>query len=167
MPTHLGANPRNHVNHDSCSSLENFYYYIYYYSHIIICNIIIRFIIICDFLQYYIFQEIFYNIWWENYNKFHLQQKNLLGCCIVFWENSNNGSQNQARKLLSVIRNLPSRYLRRYEVYMLRRYLRSLQQNYIKLHQVYNMQATFEGIILHILFNITTGHDFAYSSIYV
>jgi hypothetical protein len=28
MPTHLGANPRNHVNHDySCSSLENFYYY--------------------------------------------------------------------------------------------------------------------------------------------
>ena len=29
MPTHLGANPRNHVNHDySCSSLENFYYYI-------------------------------------------------------------------------------------------------------------------------------------------
>ena len=45
-----------------------------------------------------------YNIWWENYNKFHLQQKNLLGCCIVFWENSNNGSQNQARKLLSVIR---------------------------------------------------------------
>jgi hypothetical protein len=108
-----------------------------------------------------------YNIWWENYNKFHLQQKNLLGCCIVFWENSNNGSQNQARKLLSVIRNLPSRYLRRYEVYMLRRYLRSLQQNYIKLHQVYNMQATFEGIILHILFNITTGHDFAYSSIYV
>ena len=28
MPTHLGANPRNHVKHDSCSSLENFYYYI-------------------------------------------------------------------------------------------------------------------------------------------
>jgi hypothetical protein len=28
MPTHLGANPRNHVNHDySFSSLENFYYY--------------------------------------------------------------------------------------------------------------------------------------------
>jgi len=21
MPTHLGANPRNHVKHDSCSSL--------------------------------------------------------------------------------------------------------------------------------------------------
>ena len=28
MPTHLGANPRNHVNHDySFSPLENFYYY--------------------------------------------------------------------------------------------------------------------------------------------
>ena len=53
--------------------------------------------------------------------------------------------------------------IRRYEVYI----YGSLQQNYIKLHQVYNMQATFEGIILHILFNITTGHDFAYSSIYV
>ena len=45
MPTHLGANPRNHVNHDSCSSLENFYYYlITYYLHsfegtcVIVCN---------------------------------------------------------------------------------------------------------------------------------
>ena len=27
MPTHLGANPRNHVKHYSCSSLENYYYY--------------------------------------------------------------------------------------------------------------------------------------------
>ena len=70
-------------------------------------------------------------------------------------------------KITKCYTKVPSRYLRRYEVYMLRRYLRSLQQNYIKLHQVYNMQATFEGIILHILFNITTGHDFAYSSIYV
>jgi hypothetical protein len=24
MPTHLGANPRNHVKHYPCSSLENF-----------------------------------------------------------------------------------------------------------------------------------------------
>jgi hypothetical protein len=28
MPTHLGANPRNHVKHYPCSSLENVYYYI-------------------------------------------------------------------------------------------------------------------------------------------
>jgi hypothetical protein len=26
MPTHLGANPRNHVKHYPCSSLENVYY---------------------------------------------------------------------------------------------------------------------------------------------
>ena len=32
MPSHLGANPRNHVKHDSCSSLENFYYYILLYD---------------------------------------------------------------------------------------------------------------------------------------
>jgi hypothetical protein len=35
MPTHLGANPRNHVNHDTCSSLENFYFYIIIASKVI------------------------------------------------------------------------------------------------------------------------------------
>ena len=55
--------------------------------------------------------------------------------------------------------------IRRYEVYI----YGSLQQNYIKLHQVYNMQdiPSFEGISLHIKFNITTGHDLAYTYIYI